>query len=168
MRFFIEMFSHKTNTFSIIVTDRRQFEARDLHHGGEILEGYRGTGTCLGGMIGVAETRGRLLADLGKAGSRDGVLLDLHGAMVPEGSEDGEGEPGRVYACPFALYPTANRFRAGHRIRLDVSSSSYPRFDVNPNTGDPLWANAVTRVAVNTIHHDAAHPSHLTLPLLDA
>ena len=116
MRFFVAMFSHETNTFSTIPTDRRQFEARDLRYGGEILETYRGTGTCLGGMIDTAAARGvtlapsiaaaaspagrvtkdvyrdvteRLLADLRAAGRLDGVLLDLHGAMVPEGSEDG-------------------------------------------------------------------------------
>ncbi len=119
MRFFIAMFSHETNTFSTLPTDRRQFEARDLRYGGELLEAYRGTGTCLGGMVNVAEARGvtlvpslaasaspagrvtadfyaetkrRLLADLAAAGRLDGVLLDLHGAMVPEGLEDGEGD----------------------------------------------------------------------------
>src|SRR5262245_13754338 len=113
------MFSHETNTFSTIPTDRRQFEARDLRYGGEILEAYRGTGTCLGGMIDAAsdhaialvpsiaaaaspaglvvkavfaETKARLLGDLSAAGPLDGVLLDLHGAMVPEGLEDGEGD----------------------------------------------------------------------------
>lgn len=119
MRFFIAMFSHETNTFSTIPTDQRQFEARDLRYGGEILEAYRGTGTCLGGMIDAAAARGvtlvpglaaaaspagrvtadfyrrttqRLLEDLKSAGSLDGVLLDLHGAMVPESTEDGEGD----------------------------------------------------------------------------
>ncbi len=119
MRFFIAMFSHETNTFSTLPTDRRQFEARDLRYGGELLEAYRGTGTCLGGMIDVAQARGialvpsvaaaaapagrvtadiyeatkrRLLDDLCAAGRLDGVLLDLHGAMVPEGLEDGEGD----------------------------------------------------------------------------
>ncbi|MGH7279849.1 MAG: M81 family metallopeptidase, partial [Candidatus Rokuibacteriota bacterium] len=119
MRFFIAMVSHETNTFSTIPTDRRQFEARDLRYGGEILEAFRGTGSCLGGMIDAAEARGvtlvpsiaaaaspagrvtkdiyadlkqRLLADLRAAGPLDGVLLDLHGAMVPEGLEDGEGD----------------------------------------------------------------------------
>ncbi len=76
-------------------------------------------------------------------------------------------EPGRVYEVSFPLYPTANVFAAGHRIRLDVSSSNYPRFDVNPNTGEALWASGVTRVALNTIHHDADHPSRITLPLLE-
>jgi hypothetical protein len=74
--------------------------------------------------------------------------------------------PGTIYPCTFALYPTANLFRAGHCIRLDISSSNYPRFDVNPNTGEPLWASPLVRVAVNTIHHDAEHPSHVRLPLI--
>ncbi|MGH7277170.1 MAG: CocE/NonD family hydrolase [Candidatus Rokuibacteriota bacterium] len=76
--------------------------------------------------------------------------------------------PGTIYECAFALYPTSNLFRAGHRIRLDVSSSNYPHFDVNPNTGDPLWASAVARVAVNTVHHDAGHQSRVTLPLVES
>jgi hypothetical protein len=76
-------------------------------------------------------------------------------------------QPGRVYEIAVPLYPTANVFRAGHRMRLDVSSSNYPRFDVNPNTGEPLWANPLARVAVNTIHHDAGHPSRVTLPLIE-
>jgi microcystin degradation protein MlrC len=119
VRFFVAMVSHETNTFSPIRTDRGQFEARDLRYGGEILETYRGTGTCLGGMIdataarGVtlvpslaasaspagrvskefyAEARDRLVADLRAAGPLDGVLLDLHGAMVVEGVDDGEGD----------------------------------------------------------------------------
>jgi microcystin degradation protein MlrC len=119
VRFFVAMVSHETNTFSPIRTDRRQFETRDLRYGGEILEAYRGTGTCLGGMIDAADARGialvpslaaaaspagrvakefyaevrdRLLADLRTAGPLDGVLLDLHGAMVVEGLDDGEGD----------------------------------------------------------------------------
>ena len=57
---------------------------------------------------------------------------------------------------------------AGHRIRLDVSSSNYPRFDPNPNTGAPLWSSGLVQVAVNTIHHDAEHPSRVTLPVVEA
>jgi microcystin degradation protein MlrC len=119
VRFFVAMVSHETNTFSPIRTDRVQFETRDLRYGGEILEAYRGTGTCLGGMIAgagaldvalvpslaaaaapagrvakefYAEARDRLLADLRAAGPLDGILLDLHGAMVVEGLDDGEGD----------------------------------------------------------------------------
>ena len=119
MRLFLAMLSHETNTFSNVPTDRAQFEARHLHYGGEIVETFRGTGTCLGGMIAAAERLGarlvpsvaaaaspagrvtrdiythvkdRMLADLRAAGPVDGVLLDLHGAMVPEGLDDGEGD----------------------------------------------------------------------------
>jgi predicted acyl esterase len=76
-------------------------------------------------------------------------------------------KPNQVYECRFQLYPTSNRFLAGHRIRLDVSSSNYPRFDPNPNTGAPLWSSGLVQVAVNTIHHDAEHPSRVTLPLVE-
>jgi hypothetical protein len=74
--------------------------------------------------------------------------------------------PNEIYPFTLILYPTSNLFKAGHRIRLDISSSNYPRFDVNPNTGDPLWANGKTVVAENTIYHDAARPSHIILPII--
>ena len=74
-------------------------------------------------------------------------------------------EPGTVYEFEMEPYPTANVFKAGHRIRLDVSSSNYPRYDVNPNTGGPLYGDRESRVARNTVHHDAAHPTHVELPV---
>ena len=58
MRLFLAMLAHETNTFSNIPTDRALFEAGHLHYGGEIVETFRGTGTCLGGMIDTAERRG--------------------------------------------------------------------------------------------------------------
>jgi putative CocE/NonD family hydrolase len=76
--------------------------------------------------------------------------------------------PGTVYPFTIKLYPTSNVFKKGHRIRVDISSSNFPRFDVNPNTGEPLGDYRRTRVAVNTIYHDAAHPSHITLPIVPA
>ncbi|MBM4436034.1 MAG: CocE/NonD family hydrolase, partial [Actinobacteria bacterium] len=71
--------------------------------------------------------------------------------------------PGEVYEFRIALYPTANRFAAGHRIRVDISSSNYPRFDANPNTGEPLGHARRSVVADQTVYHDAAHPSRLLL-----
>jgi uncharacterized protein len=71
--------------------------------------------------------------------------------------------PGEIYAVSVTLYPTANLFAVGHRIRLDVSSSNFPRFDVNPNTGESLAVGRSRNVARNTVHHDAEHPSHLAL-----
>jgi hypothetical protein len=49
---------------------------------------------------------------------------------------------------------------------VDLSSSNFPRFDVNPNTGEPLNKHRRVQTAVNTIWHDAAHPSHILLPLM--
>ena len=77
-------------------------------------------------------------------------------------------EPGRIYPFTIKLYPTSNVFRKGHRIRVDVSSSNFPRFDVNPNTGEPLDDNRRTRVATNIVYHDRSRPSHITLPLVPA
>ena len=74
--------------------------------------------------------------------------------------------PGQVYPVTVKLYPTSNVFKKGHRIRLDLSSSNFPRFDVNPNTGEPLNKHRRVQTAVNTIWHDAAHPSHILLPVV--
>ena len=62
--------------------------------------------------------------------------------------------------------PTANVFKKGHRIRVDVSSSNYPRFDVNPNTGDPLGTSRRRVPADNTVFHERDHPSHVVLPVI--
>lgn len=71
--------------------------------------------------------------------------------------------PGEVYKINFELYPTANRFVKGHRIRLDISSSNYPRFDVNPNTGGPLGIERRKRIAENTVYYGASTPSCIIL-----
>ena len=57
-------------------------------------------------------------------------------------------------------------FRAGHRIRLQVTSSCFPRWDRNQNTGNPLDSDVELRVAEQTILHDREHPSHVVLPLV--
>ncbi len=74
--------------------------------------------------------------------------------------------PGRVYELAIRLYPTSNVFARGHRIRLDVSSSNFPRFDVNPNTGAAPGQRRGTVAAENAIYHDAEHPSHVVLPVV--
>lgn len=74
--------------------------------------------------------------------------------------------PGEIYEVTIHLYPTSNVFVRGHRIRLDVSSSNFPRFDVNPNTGDPLGTSRRHRVAENTLWHSSGHPSCLRLPVI--
>jgi uncharacterized protein len=76
-------------------------------------------------------------------------------------------EPGKPYEFTIEMYPTSLVFRRGHRIRLDVSSSNFPRFDVNPNTGEPMNDNRRWQTADNTIYSDAGHPSELILPVID-
>jgi len=75
-------------------------------------------------------------------------------------------KPGAIYQFTVQLYPTSNVFKAGHRIRVDISSSNFPRFDVNPNTGEPLNAHRRMITATNTIYHNSAHPSHIILPII--
>ena len=74
--------------------------------------------------------------------------------------------PGEVYELTIPMYGTGAVFGRGHRIRVDISSSNFPRFDPNPNTGEPIGRHHHTQPADNTIHHDAAHPSRITLPVV--
>jgi putative CocE/NonD family hydrolase len=74
--------------------------------------------------------------------------------------------PGQVYRIKVEAFPTANLFKRGHRIRLDISSSNFPHFDVNPNTGAPEGTGLSRRIARNTIFMDAGRPSHVILPLI--
>jgi putative CocE/NonD family hydrolase len=74
--------------------------------------------------------------------------------------------PGEPYRIKVNAFPTSNLFKAGHRIRLDVSSSNFPHFDVNPNTGAPEGTGLTRRVAKNTLFMDAGRPSHVLLPVI--
>ncbi|HUQ79533.1 MAG TPA: CocE/NonD family hydrolase [Gemmatimonadaceae bacterium] len=76
--------------------------------------------------------------------------------------------PGLVYAIKVTAFPTSNLFPRGHRIRLDISSSNFPHFDVNPNTGEPEAKATSSRVAANRVFLDASRPSHIVLPVIPA
>ncbi len=75
-------------------------------------------------------------------------------------------EPGVPVRVTVELFPTANLFKAGHRIRLDIASSEFPHYDVNPQTGEDEGKARRMRVAVNTLFVDAARASRLVLPVL--
>lgn len=75
-------------------------------------------------------------------------------------------EPGRVYEITIEAFPTSNLFLPGHRIRMDVSSSNYPHFDLNFNTGEPEGRATHSLVATNTVWMDRTRPSHAVLPLV--
>jgi len=81
-------------------------------------------------------------------------------------SEPKLAEPGKIYPIEIVLLPTANRFVRGHRLRIDVASSNFPHFDVNPNTGAPAGVPSTPLVAQNRVHAGSAAPSHLEIFVL--
>ena len=101
----------------------------------------------------------------------DGYHLNVCEGIIRARYRDFSGvakllEPGRVYEYTIILEPTSTLFKAGHCIRLDISNSNFPRFDVNPNTGEPLGQHTHTVAAHNVVYHDRHHPSLLVLPVI--
>jgi putative CocE/NonD family hydrolase len=74
--------------------------------------------------------------------------------------------PGEVTRFEIDLVGTSVAFQKGHQIRVHVTSSHFPQFDRNPNTGDPFGTTKEVRVAQQTIYHDASRPSHILLPVI--
>ena len=74
--------------------------------------------------------------------------------------------PNRIYRYEIDLWATANLFKAGHRIRVAVASSSFPRWDPNLNTGGDLGREVKGQVALNTIFHDVERASYMILPVV--
>ncbi|MCH2572462.1 MAG: CocE/NonD family hydrolase, partial [Planctomycetes bacterium] len=74
--------------------------------------------------------------------------------------------PGKIYRVVIQLPPTSNLFQANHRIRLDISSSNFPRLDPNPNTGEPIGRHTHMQKADNTIYLNPDYPSHMILPVV--
>ena len=74
--------------------------------------------------------------------------------------------PGDIYQIDVGLLPISNLFVRGHRIRLDISSSNFPRFDVNGNTGENPATSASRIPAVNTVYHDDIHHSYVLLSVV--
>jgi putative CocE/NonD family hydrolase len=100
----------------------------------------------------------------------DGRAIQLQSGMLRARYRDLAGdpellEPGRIYRFELDLWATANRFKAGHRVRVDISSADFPRFDRNMNRagepGGPVRSE-------QTVYHDPEHPSHLLMPVLTA
>ena len=75
-------------------------------------------------------------------------------------------EPGEVYEYTIDLWATGNLFKKGHQIRVEISSSNFPNFDRNPNTGNPFGQDAELKTAEQTVYHDREHPSHIVLPVV--
>jgi putative CocE/NonD family hydrolase len=77
-------------------------------------------------------------------------------------------QPNQVYQYEIDLGVTGNVFLRGHCVRVEISSSNFPRFDRNPNTGHPFGMDGELRPAQQTIYHNATYPSHLLLPVIPA
>jgi putative CocE/NonD family hydrolase len=75
-------------------------------------------------------------------------------------------DPGVIYEAHLDLHATSNYFGPGHRIRLEVSSSNFPRLERNLNTGGNNFDETKWKVARNTVYHSAEYPSHIVLPIV--
>ena len=101
----------------------------------------------------------------------DGQVINLNNGIVRTSFRDSLSDPtpttpGRPYEYQIHVWPTSYEFGSGDRIRLEISSSDYPQFAANPNTGAPFGADSATRTAAQTILHDGEHPSSVTLPVI--
>jgi hypothetical protein len=75
-------------------------------------------------------------------------------------------EPGRTYEYTIDLQPTSNVFKKGHSICVHITSSSFPLWDRNPNTGHEQGMDADMQVAYQTVSHDRTNPSYIILPII--
>ena len=74
--------------------------------------------------------------------------------------------PNKIYEYTVEVQPTSNLFQIGHRLRVDITSSDFPNFDRNHNTGRDYWDDAALKPAQQTIWHDRDHPSRIILPVI--
>lgn len=101
----------------------------------------------------------------------DGKPYNLCDGIIRARYRDSMTEPtlierGKVYRYEIDLWVTSNVFLKEHRIRVEISSSNFPRFDRNPNSGKPFGTDTKLRKAQQTIYHDTEHPSHILLPVI--
>ena len=108
-----------------------------------------------------------LLADVDPSGYARFLTDGIVRARFRESAEKADPiVPGKVYRYEIDMWSTSNLFKKGHRIRVYVSSSNFPRFNRNLNTGEPILGRTGMVKASQTIYHDAEHPSALILPVI--
>ena len=107
------------------------------------------------------------LVDAGPCGFARNLTDGIIRARVRESPSDPRlMVAGKVYEFRIDLWATANVFKAGHRVRLEISSSNFPRFDRNPNTGHELFSDAEMRPALQSVLHERSFASYLSLPVM--
>jgi putative CocE/NonD family hydrolase len=94
---------------------------------------------------------------------QDGII---RGRYRTSAAEPSFLEPGKVYEFEIDLWSTSHLVKAGHQLRVEVSSSNFPRFDRNPNTGAPIGQDSRLEPARQTVHHSSDYPSHIVLPVI--
>ena len=102
---------------------------------------------------------------------KDGYHLNLTDSIIRCRYRNGFGsaemmKPGKLYKINIPLSPISNVFKVNHRIRIDISSSNFPRFDVNPNTGEDLGKHTCMVKATNNVYFGKEHLSHVLLPVI--
>jgi putative CocE/NonD family hydrolase len=108
-----------------------------------------------------------LLADVNQSGYARFLTDGVVRARYRDGTERPEEVvPGKVYKYTIDLWATSNVFKKGHRLRLYISSSNFPRFNRNPNTGKPMLGTSQMINAQQTVYHDGKYSSSLTLPII--
>jgi putative CocE/NonD family hydrolase len=95
---------------------------------------------------------------------QDGILRARYRDAI--GKQGALIESGKIYEYTIDMWATSNAFLPGHRIRLEVSSSNFPRFDRNLNTGEDPATGTRMVVARQTVYHNATYPSHVVLPVI--
>jgi uncharacterized protein len=107
------------------------------------------------------------LVDVGPCGFARNLVDGIIRARRKEGSSATAFlEAECVYEFKIDLGPTSNLFKSGHRLRLEVSSSNFPKYDRNPNNGGDTGLGRELQPAIQTVFHDPDHPSHLSLPII--
>ncbi len=101
----------------------------------------------------------------------EGFAQRLYDGMVRARYREGGDRPslitpGQVYTYDIDLWNTCQQLGKGHRVRLEVSSSAFPKYDRNQNTGEPLGKTTNLKTAEQTIYHDAKHPSCVRIPIV--
>jgi putative CocE/NonD family hydrolase len=107
------------------------------------------------------------LVDVAPDGRVDRLVEGMIRARYRDSASDPTPlEPDRVYEYRIDVGPVGARFRAGHRIRVEIASASFPQFDRNMNTGAPFGVETSGVAATQRVLHDAEHPSHVVLPIV--
>ena len=109
------------------------------------------------------------LTDLEPGGKAIALCEGIVRARFRDGTENPQMIiPGKIYKFEIDMWNTSNSFNKGHRIRIEISSSNFPRYNRNLNSGNPIASDTDITIANQTVYHGSKYPSHINLPLIPA